>query len=779
MTSHFSFDQDFYRLFEWTVDVDVCHENDASVGASLDTFIDSIENNAVGLFGVYGVKGALTKLALATYSRVLIISVKPGTKVKSALVTRRRLETDILAASTITKEGFLLDSLSYSLFHDLGVRIKHAFNLTKSFGSPSLQNFIDVLGDRDIDNKEAARSLFKTLEKREVTNAETARHAWLTVASGLLPDIQKKRPKRIAIDTVVMDVHHLKVVSKLHRHQALLRNLVPDVVQNEVSGDAKFKGGNISVVSARFKTRIQYTGGQQTLQLCMKQGDRVVNIAAKTKKVDGRSVSITSSSKTKLPAAGALVSVKTIGREPPSNSEAIRTNLFGQILQGRSSILTNPFVRTIWLPHEKPNWVPVKAMSSMCSGLVPSSTYNLNVSQVTAVNAILSPAQHDRVVLVHGPPGTGKTTVIGAATYNLTSRDPQACIWLVAHSNVAVKNIAEKLVQIGFEDFRLVVSKDFHYDWHEHLYQKVEHRMIRTDSLPKTAIEASRMVLGSRVILCTLTTLLNDKLSNIARVVPVEALVVDEASQIEVGDYIPIINRYQSTLRKLVFIGDHKQLAPYGSEDVKELESIFEKDHLCKRAIMLDTQYRMPIPIGAFISQHVYGGKLKSQHPLSSFKTCRFVDVKGSSEMKRGHSWVNIKEVQAVIALARTLDASKMSFKIITPYDPQRSMIENQLKQEKLPHEDKCFNVDSFQGNEADYIIISLVRSDKLGFLQESRRVNVMLTRCKRGMVICTSRHFVQSIAKGSLVGKLAATVGEKAWMESKRVLYSNANPFN
>ena len=63
-------------------------------------------------------------------------------------------------------------------------------------------------------------------------------------------------------------------------------------------------------------------------------------------------------------------------------------------------------------------------------------------------------------------------------------------------------------------------------------------------------------------------------------------------------------------------------------------------------------------------------------------------------------------------------------------------------------------------GNESDYIIVSLVRSDKLGFLQENRRVNVMLTRCKKAMIICTNRAFVEGVAKNTLVGKLQAAVG-------------------
>lgn len=81
-------------------------------------------------------------------------------------------------------------------------------------------------------------------------------------------------------------------------------------------------------------------------------------------------------------------------------------------------------------------------------------------------------------------------------------------------------------------------------------------------------------------------------------------------------------------------------------------------------------------------------------------------------------------------------------------------------------------------GNEEDFIVLSLVRSEKIGFLKEGRRVNVMLTRCKRGMIILTSRVFVEGIASSSLIGGLAKALGPQAWVESRKVLYGNFKPF-
>lgn len=66
-----------------------------------------------------------------------------------------------------------------------------------------------------------------------------------------------------------------------------------------------------------------------------------------------------------------------------------------------------------------------------------------------------------------------------------------------------------------------------------------------------------------------------------------------------------------------------------------------------------------------------------------------------------------------------------------------------------------------------------------LGFMKETRRMNVMLTRCKKGMIILTSRAFIETKASSSLVGTLAKTLGPKAWLELGHVLSNNFRPFS
>ena len=152
----------------------------------------------------------------------------------------------------------------------------------------------------------------------------------------------------------------------------------------------------------------------------------------------------------------------------------------------------------------------------------------------------------------------------------------------------------------------------------------------------------------------------------------------------------------------------------------------------------------------------------------------------------------NQKEVDAIVPLARHLQDENIPYRIITPYDAQRSALENALRDEDINWHDKCFNVDSFQGqyplpqnapivahiintreqtgNEDHFIIISVVRSKELGFLKSTCRSNVMLTRCQRGMYIVSSRAFLEGKGADSLVGKMATELGSRpgAWLTQK-----------
>ncbi|KZV92622.1 P-loop containing nucleoside triphosphate hydrolase protein [Exidia glandulosa HHB12029] len=610
--------------------------------------------------------------------------------------------------------------------------------------------FYDVLG---LLNDKVDRYKFDTVfvspSSEEHVAVVRAREACL---AAMRPVLSKDLQLAPIVSTRGLANKILVVVSKIHRDSARLDSLKPTVQKNDVARDVTMRKGKLDVKLERYKTRLR-VNDRQTLVIDSSDGNR---LKARVEKVEGKAATVV------LSGSGAsrgsqLLSVTTLGKEKPTGAEQSKELILLRILQGKTPIETNIVFRAIWMAVPKPRRpimpTPLDAVTS-----------ELNPSQHLAVLHAVAPlaAGSVDVQVVRGPPGTGKTTMIAAAVQAL--RAAGQTVWLVAQSNVAVKNMAVKLAKVDFEDFRLLVSKDFHFDWHEHLYNKIQNKIVRSDNFPKTELEVERVLAGSKVLLCTLSMLSNSSLREVGftRVVPVQTLIVDEASQIELGDFLSPAHAFGSTLQRLIFVGDDKQLAPYGQDDLGNLKSIFEVNAHSSGAIMLDTCYRLPTPICRYISKHVYESRLQSHHDIKSSTSCRFIDVAHGKEKKSGTSWTNEQEANMCIAVARQLYLSgRREFRIITPYDPQRALIEKKLKEMqgtgRVPWEDRVFCVDSFQGNEAEHIIISVVRTTRPGFMRNLRRTNVMLTRCKLAMYICASRSFLQSDAgQETLVGKMA-----------------------
>ncbi|KAI9574017.1 P-loop containing nucleoside triphosphate hydrolase protein [Boletus coccyginus] len=444
----------------------------------------------------------------------------------------------------------------------------------------------------------------------------------------------------------------------------------------------------------------------------------------------------------------------TIGKENSIVAESTRQDIVLKAPQHNTYILLNPFFQAVWLPKERRVW-PQSEKDREAPPVYFSRV--LNNSQHAAVRRILSGKSDDRIIVIQGPPGTGKTTVIAASVISHHHVKSGQNIWVAAQWNVAVKNIAEEFIKEGFHEFKVLVSKDFHYDWWAMIPRA---NALSETSWARTSLRraGTMQLLDCKVILLSMFS--NPNIDVFLCIVPVETIILDEASPIECGNYLPVFHRFHSTLSKLVFIGDDKQLPPYGQEDIPELRSVFELWHLRKRALFLETQCpshlnftalalmtlsdRMPHVMGDFISRNVYGGKLLTHHSSSTSKAFGLQD--NGSLIHRSFSNArhkNHEEAHVVVKLALLYESRGMSFRIITPYYAQRSHIENRLKQEELPWEGKVVNVDSFQGNEDDHIIVSVVRSEGSGFLKNQRRTNVMLTRCKQSMVIYSSRAFL------------------------------------
>jgi hypothetical protein len=348
--------------------------------------------------------------------------------------------------------------------------------------------------------------------------------------------------------------------------------------------------------SNRWQNRIRRIGEQQVVQVG-------IQTARGTYIQSGAQIAQLSGSKANMVLPGEnisqaqIITARTLGREGPTQAEEQNRLLLQRTMHDQAVFFENHWIHNIVVAtsssemrwpdawKEKPAQKPSDP-KNVCHA---KPTATLNPSQTAAIDLMSSPFTDHHICLIHGPPGTGKTTVIAQYVELMcsmaTSGEPPG-IWLVAQSNVAVKNIAEKLLSVNFQPWKLLVSKDFQLDWHDHLYEATKPFTIRSDYFK----EAGKKLPGVQVMLCTLSMLSNKNISIFTRAVPVTCLVVDEASQIKIPDYFTVFDKFKSTLRKICFIGDPKQLPPFGQEQIEDLTSIFEVEHLKASSHLLNTQ---------------------------------------------------------------------------------------------------------------------------------------------------------------------------------------------
>ncbi|KAJ7455351.1 P-loop containing nucleoside triphosphate hydrolase protein [Mycena galericulata] len=771
----FTLVQDIFKLDHPPIRVTPVHEI-ALNQHLVQQFLDTVPvGGAIGLAPAYGRNCALSALAFSSAEQVLLVYLARNAprprrnnrttnkeKDTPTLTGREFLHSLIFCAAGYAKYAFRMDLLALALFFDHRLRIAHAVDLLSAAQEHrgSLAALMSALGGEAGLQKANLITLFRHEENIQAPVSHLALQAWVAGRAGSAEAMAARLKEVPRIDTSAFNQARLFALAKLSREARRLIDLKPTRVENEVDSEFSCKEGKLNVTSTRFRTRVLASSNQR-IEVESTTAGKTSTFCGKAIHVDGRAAHIKIASAERAPFRGDSIRVTTVGRERPTRAEAQRAQIVLHALQRTTTLLASPFFQALWLPGEYPVW-PARGRAGPAPRVYFPAA-KLNASQAAAVRAMLSDADKERVVVVvQGPPGTGKTTVIAAAVMSILSaaEDVERTVWVVAQSNVAVKNIAEKLADVEL-DFTLLVSKDFHYDWHEHLYGQIMDNVLRSDELKDDFSALEQRMLGSRVVLCTLSMLSNPHIAPVLRLIPLTTLMVDEASQVEIGDFVPVLHRFSTSLEKLVFIGDDKQLPPYGQSNIDSLQSVFELEHLRKEAIFLDTQC-MPEQLGAFIGKHVYGGKLKSVHRITT-PCCRFINVEGK-ETTKGRSWINVAEAHATIAAARECHESGRSYRILTPYDAQRALLEATLKAAKIPWENKVFCVDSFQGNEDEYILVSTVRTERIGFLAEERRVNVMLSRCKKGMTICTNRAFLEGAAKDSLVGRLASEMGESAW---------------
>ena len=417
----------------------------------------------------------------------------------------------------------------------------------------------------------------------------------------------------------------------------------------------------------------------------------------------------------------------------------------------------------------------------------------LNKTQEDAVNKVLWAKD---VAVVHGPPGTGKTTTLVEAIYETLRRESQVLV--CAQSNMAVDWISEKLVDRGVNVLRIgnptrvndkmlsftyerrfEAHPDYELLWairkairdlrahrkrgDDKYHQKLERLKERATELE---IRINAQLFGeARVIASTLVGSANRLLEG----QKFGTLFIDEAAQaLEAACWIPI-----RRVSRVILAGDHCQLPPtiksYAALKAGLDKTLMERivENHPETVTLLKMQYRMNEEIMRFSSDWFYGNQVESAPevkyrsildldiPMTWVDTSQFsIDGLDFTEEFVGESFGRINKAEAELTLLvleqyfqkigkqRILD-DRLDVGVISPYRAQVQYLRRLLKKREFfkPYRSliSVNTVDGFQGQERDIILISLVRANdegQIGFLRDLRRMNVAITRARMKLII-------------------------------------------
>ncbi|MCP9765210.1 AAA domain-containing protein [Lacihabitans soyangensis] len=418
----------------------------------------------------------------------------------------------------------------------------------------------------------------------------------------------------------------------------------------------------------------------------------------------------------------------------------------------------------------------------------------LNTFQNEAVNNVLN-ANH--LSIIHGPPGTGKTTTIVQAIKALIDKKNEK-ILVVAPSNTAVDLLTEKLSAAGLNVIRLGnparVSEELQAQtvegriknhpsfkdiktWKKQAneYKNMAHKYKRNfgkaerDQRKALFDEAHKLMKEVEKI----EEYIIEDLSNKAQVVTAtlvgsnhysmkninyDTVVIDEAGQgIEPACWIPILKG-----KKLILAGDHCQLPPTiksQEASAKGLSNTLLEKLTVKypeAVTLLQTQYRMNEQIMAHSSKTFYGNLLKAHesvanHQLSTaHPPVQFIDTAGCGfeEKLEGTSSTNPEEAAFLVKRLEELvnnfsEMTMPSIAVISPYKQQIQLLKEFISASSILQPWQSFisinTIDSFQGQERDAVFISMTRSNsdgEIGFVADTRRMNVAMTRARKLLVV-------------------------------------------
>ncbi|PRP84909.1 hypothetical protein PROFUN_07563 [Planoprotostelium fungivorum] len=403
--------------------------------------------------------------------------------------------------------------------------------------------------------------------------------------------------------------------------------------------------------------------------------------------------------------------------------------------------------------------------------------WSLNQSQRDTVKKILG----RRLSLIQGPPGTGKThTTVQLVRVLLhilknKSEGKRVPILCAADTNVAVDNLLEGLCNAKIHCLRIGQTEKIRREYKDNSVEIQVKKHPRWTELRDPGLQASlereitAEILSSVDVICA-TCIGSGHPILKERNYPL--VIVDESTQAtEPATLCPLVRGSEM----VVLLGDHFQLPPT-VKSAKALEgglgkSLFQR--FVERGVkpfMLQIQYRMHPSIAEFPNRRFYDGKVENGKrqgtdliggfPWPSKEPLAFVpitDRDAKSNRMYSKSKVNYGEARVVVRVASNLvshgNITAKEIGILSPYSGQVEAIRDNLRKYHLNDSITVNTVDGFQGREKEIILFSTVRNNdkkkthpfKIGFLSDWRRLNVALTRARRGIIVFGNEETLRS----------------------------------
>ena len=337
---------------------------------------------------------------------------------------------------------------------------------------------------------------------------------------------------------------------------------------------------------------------------------------------------------------------------------------------------------------------------------------------------------------------------------------------LVAETNAAVKRMYNSLLDNNIasdHNIDFIVSEN-HFTAHKNLYEAKP--------------QLKDLLTFKKVVLCTInraiklvpTGLMRSRDSK-DRLAWRHTLVVDESSlctELSIFELLP----YLLYFKHIVFTGDPAQRSPfcYGKYQPKSiLEVLEERVRMNDKYIQhtfLNWQYRMPVDVGNMISDNFYDGKVKNARAPNEKKKLYFYDISSSVHISDNGSRVAPEEANQAVFMANAFAKRVKNFEIVilAMYADQAAFLNTICKEAKVSKNIRCHTVDSFQGGEADIIILCLsaYRKNLPNFITERKRLCVSLSRCRIRLVVIGDQTLLKDDSSWSKILKSFTVVNPK-----------------